>query len=226
MYISLEAETGVIVIVTLFIAIAIDRVPIVRAIAYPLLLFITFIHEFCHGLAAIATGGEFRRFVIRPDKSGTAWYVGGWDLLVIPAGYVGTAIFSAMLILLTGIEDSAPLVLGGLGTFMILLVLAFGLTSLTTVIGGVGMGGSLILIGIYLGAGGALFIISLIAFVSCLDTLSSLRSLRIIDRYGIPVQNDARDMASSFGCTATIWAWVWSMTSTSIVGWAMWFAWL
>lgn len=37
---------------------------------YPFRLFGTFVHELSHGLAAVATGGEFQRFSVQPDVSG------------------------------------------------------------------------------------------------------------------------------------------------------------
>lgn len=76
------------------------QVPWLGSLAYPFRLFGTFVHELSHGLAAIATGGEFQRFSVSPDLSGLAWSAGGIRVVVSSAGYIGSAIFGGVLVAL------------------------------------------------------------------------------------------------------------------------------
>lgn len=66
---------------------------------YPFRLLVTFVHETGHGLAAVATGGEFLQFVINPNGSGLATTRGGSLLAILPLGYLGAAIFGAVLVI-------------------------------------------------------------------------------------------------------------------------------
>lgn len=72
-----------------------------EGILYPIRLFVTLIHELGHGLAAIISGGEFRNFVVNANGSGVATTAGGSRWLILPAGYLGAALFGAILLVLT-----------------------------------------------------------------------------------------------------------------------------
>ena len=68
------------------------------AILYPLRLLVTFVHETGHGLTAVITGGRFVRFVVYPDGSGVATTAGGSAFLVPQMGYLGAALFGALVL--------------------------------------------------------------------------------------------------------------------------------
>lgn len=95
-----------------------------RRLLWPLSLFAVLIHELCHGLAALVSGGHFDRFQMESD-GGVAFTRGGQRWLIIPAGYVGTAIFGAGLLFLTNSVKEPGLVAIGLGVVFALLTLAF-----------------------------------------------------------------------------------------------------
>lgn len=66
-------------------------------LVYPLRLFVTYVHEAGHSLMAIVTGGEVRSFVVSANGSGYAITAGGSRALILPAGYVGAALFGSLL---------------------------------------------------------------------------------------------------------------------------------
>jgi len=132
---------------------------------------------------------------------------------------------NTVLIIFTGIRGAAPFVLAGTGLFVILLVLLFGWTSLTTVLGGLGSGLGLILIAWFGREGWSLFFISLLAILGSLEAVTDLRYLARIAQWGLHSKNDATDMAARYGCSAPFWAWSWSSLSLIMVSWAMWFVW-
>lgn len=68
------------------------------SIMYPLRLFVTLIHELGHGTMALLTGGKFLNFQVMPSGAGVAYTSGGFRPAIIAAGYIGTAIFGAVLL--------------------------------------------------------------------------------------------------------------------------------
>jgi hypothetical protein len=67
------------------------------SILYPFRLFVTFVHETGHGLTAILTGGQFIRFEVFANGSGVATSAGGSRILIPQMGYLGAALFGAVL---------------------------------------------------------------------------------------------------------------------------------
>jgi len=100
-------------------------------LTYPLRLFVTMIHELGHGLAAILTGGEFLQFEVSKRGAGLATTVPGSRFIIIQAGYLGTAVFGAVLLLLTNRTRRTGLVAIGVGLFIIVLTVLFSGISLS-----------------------------------------------------------------------------------------------
>ena len=67
-------------------------------VLYPFRLLVTFVHETGHGLAALATGGRFLGFVVEPNGAGLTTTSGGVGWVILPMGYLGAAIFGAVLL--------------------------------------------------------------------------------------------------------------------------------
>lgn len=65
---------------------------------YPFRLMVTFIHETGHGLTAIATGGQFQQFQVDSSGAGLAYTASGSSFLVPQMGYLGAALFGALLL--------------------------------------------------------------------------------------------------------------------------------
>lgn len=62
-------------------------------------IFLTFVHEASHGLAAVLTGGTLVSLSIQPDGSGTAFTRGGFRPAILVAGYAGSCLSGAALLL-------------------------------------------------------------------------------------------------------------------------------
>ncbi len=87
-------------------------------------LFAVLIHELCHGIAAIVTGGSFERFHME-SHGGVAYTRGGRRSIIIPAGYVGTAIVGAVLLYATNVVKQPGWVAIILGIGFLLLTILF-----------------------------------------------------------------------------------------------------
>ena len=113
-------------------------------ILYPLRLLVTFVHETGHGLTAALTGGHFLRFVVYPNGSGVATTAGGSSFLVPQMGYLGAALFGAVLLYAANRVERVKIVAGALGVFFT------GCALLYTEAGPIAMIGPVVALGLWL----------------------------------------------------------------------------
>ncbi len=73
----------------------------------PIKLFVVLLHEISHGLAALATGGSLERLVLLRDEGGLAFTRGGNRFLILSAGYLGSALWGAILLRLAWATPAA-----------------------------------------------------------------------------------------------------------------------
>jgi hypothetical protein len=80
------------------VSLALWLVPLFRPVLTPLIYFNTHIHELCHALVGMATGGYVDRIIVQSNGNGHALIGGGNLILTASAGYVGSAIVGAIMI--------------------------------------------------------------------------------------------------------------------------------
>ncbi len=73
-------------------------IPYGALVVYPITLLVTIFHETGHALFALITGGSVHGIQINNNGSGYAMVAGGLPLLVIPGGYIGSAIWGNLLL--------------------------------------------------------------------------------------------------------------------------------
>src|SRR5215510_15584984 len=86
------------------LTIVISYIPFGGLVVYPLRLFVTFIHEGGHALAALLTLGSVHRLAIHANASGETYTSGGLSLLISSLGYLASKAYGAGL--LTLLHDS------------------------------------------------------------------------------------------------------------------------
>ncbi len=95
--------------------VALYFVPYGHYLAYPLILFATFVHEMGHGMAGVLLGARFESFVMYADASGAARISGDTGRLagaaIAAAGLVGPSIVAVVLF---GFSTRARLARAGL----------------------------------------------------------------------------------------------------------------
>lgn len=189
---------------------------------YPFKLFATWLHEMSHGLLMLVTGAGIDRLQIFRDTSGLAHPAYGVGALaqglISSAGYLGTATFGALFLVLGGTPRRSRLVLLGLG--MALAVSAalwvrnpFGLVAvlaLALVFGVLARFG---------GAGITSFVLQFVAAQSCINAVLDIRvlfgSVMLVD--GQPAgRSDADTMAQVIGGPPLAWALVWLLYSFAL----------
>ncbi|MCI0603448.1 M50 family metallopeptidase [bacterium] len=88
-------------LIAILLTIFLSFLPFAQIITYPFLIFSTFIHETSHALAAVLTGGGVESLIVRPNGSGVTYTRGGLRFVTSGAGYLGTTLFGALLLLLS-----------------------------------------------------------------------------------------------------------------------------
>ncbi len=223
-------ETAGLVALAAVVAALLSWVGWLWPLAYPFRLLLTLVHELSHGLAALATGGRFLRFVVFADGSGLAYTAGGWRFLVIPAGYLGAAAFGAALILVARSRRGARGALGLIGVAVALLTLRFGVPTLftaqmaagaLTTVSGLLLGTGLVWLALSAGGGWVVFGVYLLAIEAGLTAFVDLWTLIGLSAGNGGGATDARSMAELTGVPALVWAVVWALAAALLLGGAI-----
>jgi hypothetical protein len=197
------------------VIVAAGQTPWLSALVYPFRVFSTFVHELGHGFAAVLTGGDFVRFEVRPDLSGTAWSHGGLRIVVASAGYVGSAVAGGLLVLLHQRWMSARALLLALGALLALSCLLF-IGNLFGAVAGLGLAALLLLAGLRLSESWRDALLATLALQLMLDGFNSLFTVLRLSA-GTGCNTDAHTMAELTYIPAPLWALAWIGFSSFIL---------
>lgn len=106
-------------------------IPFADLLTYPFRIFVTFIHEGGHALAALLSGNHVRSLSVALDASGETYTTrGGFisDFLVSSAGYLGAMAYGALLLWLIRRTVAARVVLLASAGLILTLTIAYGST--------------------------------------------------------------------------------------------------
>lgn len=205
------------------ITIALWFIPFVSILTYPFNIFVTFIHEGGHALAALLTGNHVASLSVALDTSGETYTTQGGifsQVLVSSAGYIGAMAYGALLLLLIRRSIAARYVLIGSGAFVLALTLIYGLGSPFTIIMGVGIAAGLIAIAKYASPRVATFFVSFLAVQSVLNALLDLKTLFFYS-FVPGTRTDADNMQHATGIPALFWTIAWIGLGCVILSLAM-----
>ena len=206
------------------LAVLISNMPLIGMAAYPFKLFGTFVHEWCHALVAITTGGDVTKLQIHNDLSGETYTRGGWMLLIASAGYVGAAVSGALLLLAPTRFAKRTLVAVGAGALLMPLIggLSFGTdfpadTWLWTLI----FGAATLAVGMWVAPRLARVFQQFVAVELCFTALNSLRDLITITVSTPARSSDALNAQNASGIPETFWAVLWTVLAVLTIGFAL-----
>ncbi len=199
-------------------AIIIWFVPGLNLLIWPVKIFVVIIHEGCHALLTVLTGGGVEGITINPVGSGQTVSLGGDPLFIIPAGYLGATLFGAFTLLLSKrvqLAKSHMILLG----IIVLLIVGFWIHPLNNPFGffaGLSIGVVLELFARFLPPIPASYLLSFLSIELCLNALEGVWTLvTITENTNIP--NDAVFMSQNYGLHPAFWAISWALISIVIL---------
>lgn len=202
------------------------NVPDVGFLLYPFRLFVTYVHEAGHSLAALVSGGAVIGFQVFPNGGGVATTAGGARWLILPAGYLGAAAFGALLFYLTNTVRHTNWIAGGLGVFLIGFTIAFAWSSPLALLVGIAFGAALLALARWARREITIFVLNVLAILTGLNAVLDVWLL--VGNSGIgmgSVRNDAAAFSAEvFFLPAWFWALLWSALAVAMLGAAAWFS--
>ena len=216
------------------ISIALWFIPYAEILSYPFRIFVTFIHEGGHAIAALLTGNSVQSLSVAMNGSGETYTTqGGWfsQMFVSSAGYIGAMTFGALLLVLIRRAVAARLVLLGSAGIVLALTVIFGVVkplfagawlSLSglpfTLFAGVLLTAGLFAVARFASARVATFVVSLLAVQCVLNALLDLKTVFFLSSpFAATVPTDAVNMANTTGVPAIFWAGLWIAFSVLIL---------
>src|SRR6266550_5033416 len=207
-------------------------IPFAEILTYPFRIFVTFIHEGGHAIAALLTGNSVASLSIATNASGETYTSQGGtisQMFVASAGYLGSMAFGGFLLVLIRKAIAARVVLLGSAALVFALTLIYGLikpamsgvvsASLPfTILAGTLLSLGLIAVARYASARVATFFVSLLAVQCVLNALLDLKTVFFLSSPFAPsVPTDAVNMANATGIPALAWAIIWICIALGIL---------
>jgi Peptidase M50B-like len=216
------------------LSIALWFIPFAEILSYPFRIFVTFIHEGGHAIAALLTGNSVQSLSVAMNGSGETYTTQGGvisQMIVSSAGYVGAMSFGATLLVLIRRSVAARVVLLGSSLVVLALTTIFGVIKplLSGTWGSLGglpftlLAGGLLAVGLFAvarfaSAKVATFLVSLLAVQCVLNALLDLKTVFFLSSpFATTVPTDALNMANATGIPAMFWAVLWIALSVLIL---------
>jgi Peptidase M50B-like len=168
-------------------------------------IFVVFLHEISHGLAAILTGGAIVSIGLSPDEGGVCRTRGGWPFLILNAGYLGSLFWGAIFLALGGRRTRARTVIALVGAFTLVVTLVY----VRTLFGfAYGLAAALVLLAVATKLRPAVseFLLAAIGATSALYAVWDVASDVVLRS---SPESDAAALASLTGIPAVVWGGFW-----------------
>src|SRR5215471_560434 len=216
------------------LSIALWFIPFAEILSYPFRIFVTFIHEGGHALAALATGNSVQSLSVAMNGSGETYTTQGGvisQMIVSSAGYIAAMTYGALLLVLIRRSVAARLVLVGSSLIVFSLTTIFGVIkpimagtwgSLSglpfTLVAGVLISAGLFAVARFASARVATFLVSFLAVQCVLNALLDLKTVFFLSSpFAATVPTDALNMANATGIPALFWSVLWIAASVLIL---------
>jgi hypothetical protein len=182
-------------------------------VVYPFRIFVVFLHEISHGLAALATGGSIVSIGLSFDEGGVCLTRGGWPFLILNAGYLGSLLWGALFLRLGGRRRRARPVVGVMGTFTLVVTLVYVRTWFGFLYG-LAAGLVLVAVASRLKPAVSEVLLAAIGATSCLYAVWDVASDVLFRHSGM---SDAAALARLTGVPAMAWGLLWVALSLVVL---------
>jgi hypothetical protein len=180
---------------------------------YPFRVFVVFLHEISHGLAAVLTGGAVVSIGLTFDEGGVCLTKGGWPFLILNAGYLGSLLWGAVFLLLGARRSRARPVIGLVGLFTLAVTLAYVRTWFGFLYG-LGAGLVLLAVAAELKPAVSEVLLAAIGATSSLYAVWDIASDILLRHSG---QSDAAALARLTGLPSIVWGVAWVAFSIAVL---------
>lgn len=194
-------------------------------IVWPMKLPLVVVHELMQGAGAVLSGGSLGYLEVYPQESGLAFTEGGSIWLIYNAGYLGSLLVGALLLLLGGRPKLGRIVvflIGALVGFATFRFIPSGSTSSFGFIGGLVAAGALMVAALFLPAHLHAFLGRLLGLCSCGYAVLDIASDLFL---GSTMRSDARMLADLTAVPLALWCGVWLALSLGVAGAILWTSW-
>jgi Peptidase M50B-like len=187
------------------------------AVVYPLRVFVVFLHEISHGLAAALSGGRIVAIGLTFDEGGVCVTAGGSRFLILNAGYLGSLFWGALFLVLSARTRASREVTALVGTFVLMVTLLY-VRSLFGFVYGLLAGVTLLLCAVKLPRDITDDLLQTIGVVSCLYAVWDIGS-DVVSR-DVP-GSDASALGLLTGIPGVLWGLLWIALSLTVVFFAL-----
>lgn len=182
-------------------------------VVLPLKILVVFLHELSHALAAWVTGGSVEQISLSAAQGGFAVTRGGSRFAILSAGYLGSLLLGAGLLMVALRSTADKLVTGLLGT-VLLAVAALYVRDVFALVFCGAAGVTLLVFARYLGHAANDMALRVIGLTSLIYVPFDIFD-DTIARSALP--SDARMLAMEFGGTTVIWGALWLLISAVVI---------
>jgi len=182
---------------------------------YPLKIFVVFLHELSHALAAIATGGQVASITLDSQEGGATWVIGGNRFITLSAGYLGSLLWGLLLLALACFRPRAARpVVQALGILTVLVTIVY-VRGIFGVVFGLLFGAALYAAGRRLRQDWAVLLLSALGLTSAVYALLDIRSDILLRP---DTHSDAALLAQLTGIPALAWGLLWGALALAACG--------
>jgi hypothetical protein len=183
-------------------------------VVYPFRLFVVFLHEISHGLAAVLTGGEIVSIGLSFDEGGVCLTRGGSPFLVLNAGYLGSLAWGAVFLILGARRRRARSVIAAVGFFTLAVTVLYVRTWFGFFYG-LAAGLALVLVASRLKPVVSEVLLATLGAMSCLYAVWDIASDVLLRT---AAESDASALARLTGLPAVLWGALWIGLSLAVLG--------
>lgn len=182
----------------------------------PLMYLNTHVHELAHALTALATGGEVQHILVFANGGGVTPVRGGSILLVASAGYVGSTLTGAAMILLSKNAEGSRRALLLAGAILLFSLVFFVRGDIVGVLSAIAWTAFLVAGGLRMSGKWATFFARFVGVALCLASLEAYKFLFASTM--VPhAHSDAAIMQDVTGVPAFVWATAWFVFSIAVL---------
>ncbi|MCH8978058.1 MAG: M50 family metallopeptidase [Armatimonadetes bacterium] len=198
-------------------SLAVWAVPFLRPVLLPLIYYNTHIHELCHALAAVVTGGSVEHIKVFASGGGETITRGGSPFLLATSGYVGSAIVGGLLIYGARTVAGARKMLWVAAGFIALTMVFFVRGETVGVLAGLGWLAALVAMAVWLKGDAKIFAVQFLGIQQCLTSVYAFLTLLAITASSRG-HSDATNMEQATHLPAMFWAVVWLLIALAAMG--------